>query len=316
MKTFFSLSSYVSGVNTVTTIGAFDGVHLGHVKLLNALFEKAKQINGESLLVTFEPHPKHVLYPDAPPLYLLQTLAEKQKRLSLLGIDKLLVIPFTQEFSRISSEQFIKEILVDALKIKAIIIGYDHRFGKNRAGGLEDIQKGGRQYNFSVEKIDALKLNETIVSSARIRAALQKGDITLANQFLGYYYELTGQVMQGAQVGRTLGFPTANLRVSHPYKLLPAIGVYAVWVVYQEHRFPGMCNIGYKPTVFSPNFSPSLSVEVHILDFSGDLYGAELQLEFVARLREEIKFNSLTELQAQLERDKEETRKILNMVRG
>jgi riboflavin kinase/FMN adenylyltransferase len=315
MNTFFSLSSYISGVNTVATIGTFDGVHLGHVKLLNALREKAIQTNGESLVVTFEPHPKHVLYPQDTPLYLLQTLTEKQKRLSLLGIDKLLVIPFTQEFSRIRSEQFIKEVLVDTLKIKAIIIGYDHRFGKNRAGGLEDIQKGGERYNFSVERINALEFNETTISSTKIRAALQKGDIALANQFLGYNYELTGRVIRGAQVGRTLRFPTANLQVSHPYKLLPAIGVYAVWVHYQEHRFPGMCNIGYKPTVSSQNSPPVLSVEVHILDFKENIYGANLQLEFVARLREEIKFNSLTELQAQLEKDKEETRNILNAAR-
>ncbi|MCS6903830.1 MAG: bifunctional riboflavin kinase/FAD synthetase [Bacteroidia bacterium] len=307
MITFFSLSSYKSEAPAIATIGTFDGVHVGHLKLLNALRQKAQQLAGETVVVTFEPHPKHVLYPHIP-LKLLQTLPEKQARLALSGIDKLLVIPFTLEFSQITSEQFIKEILVDILKVKAIIVGHDHRFGKNRSGSLEDIQRGGKLYNFEVERINALEINNTIISSTQIRTALQNGEVTLANRYLGYPYSLSGAIIEGQHLGKAIGFPTANLYIENPYKLIPAVGVYAVKVYYHNIQYLGMCNIGYKPTVGTQ----SLSIEVHVFDFQKQIYGETLRLEFVARIRNELKFDSLLELKKQLEKDKITALQLLN----
>ncbi|MCS7085568.1 MAG: bifunctional riboflavin kinase/FAD synthetase [Bacteroidia bacterium] len=297
----------------VVTIGSFDGVHLGHRKILRRLVDLAKAGEGESVVVTFEPHPRHVLFPEDEPLKLLNTLEEKLRLLQETGVDKVWVIEFTPEFSKISYHDFIVRYLVEQLGAYVVVVGYDHRFGKNRTGGLDELRQYARDYRFRVEEIPAFQIDESNVSSTKIRRALSEGDVVRAAKYLGYRYPISGRVLQGRKLGRTIGFPTANLDVS-PVKLLPAVGVYAVWASVEggaEH--PAMMNIGFRPTV-SDDASPS--VEVHLIGVDEDLYNRTLTVRLVARLRDEIAFPSLEDLKNRLMQDRAETLKILGVSRS
>jgi len=286
----------------VVTTGTFDGGHLGHRKILNRLRDLADQHNGETVVITFDPHPRLVLAPEAEKPKLLLTLPEKIERLEVLGVDHLLVIPFTKEFSTWTSEAFIQRVLVQTIQTRILVIGYDHHFGKDRAGSFENLVNSGPLNGFSVEEIPALDINHVNISSTRIRNALMAGDVQTANAFLGYSYFFSGKVVKGYQNGRLIGFPTANMDMIGTDKLLPANGVYAVLVSDGEKLFKGMMNIGVRPTVHKEG---NLSVEVHLFDFNGELYNLTLRISLCARIRDEKRFNSIDELRVQLTHDKQ-----------
>jgi riboflavin kinase/FMN adenylyltransferase len=285
----------------VVTTGTFDGVHLGHKTIVDRLIESARQTEGESVVVTFDPHPRQVLYPNDQSLKLLQSIEEKAARLEALGVDHLLVLKFDKAFSELSSDAFVRNILVDAVGTRKLVVGYDHHFGKNREGSFESLRKQGLIHGFTVEEIPAHDIDQVSVSSTAIRKALILGDIKTANSYLGYPYSFQGEVVQGNQMGRQLGFPTANLRISHALKLIPAIGVYAVTVVVRDRIFKGMLNIGYRPTLTQDLI---LTCEVNILDFSEDIYGETIQVRFMDRLRDEKRFAGKDELIRQLQEDR------------
>lgn len=309
MKIHHQSLSFPRPNQPVVTTGTFDGVHLGHKTIIDRLIESAKQIHGESVVITFDPHPRQVLYPNDQSLKLLQSVNEKADRLAALGVDHLLVLKFDKSFSELSSEDFIRNVLVDAVGTKKLVVGYDHHFGKNREGSFESLRKQGMIHGFSVEEIPAHDIDQVAVSSTAIRKALTLGEIKTANNYLGYQYALTGEVIQGNQMGRQLGFPTANLRISHALKLIPASGVYAVTVQVQGRTHKGMLNIGYRPTLTNDK---ALTCEVHILDFSSDIYGETMQLQFVERIRDEKRFSGKDELVNQLQEDQKLVVKLLN----
>lgn len=306
MKVYKHIDEFHSGKNPVVTTGTFDGVHLGHQQIIAQLKETARKCEGETVLLTFFPHPRMVLFPDYKPL-LLNTLDEKIVLLEKAGIDHLIIHPFNREFSMLSSKEFISKIVVEKLHTKKLVIGYDHHFGKNREGSFDHLKEFGPIYGFDVEEIPAHEVDNVGVSSTRIRQALQKGDVETAEAFLGYRYMLTGTVVKGRMVGRSIDFPTANLDVKDAYKLIPADGVYAVMVKRGNELLKGMLNIGMRPTVDGKE----RTIEVNILDFNADLYGETLTLEFVKRLRDEQKFDGIESLKKQLQKDKETTRQIL-----
>ncbi|WP_439882441.1 bifunctional riboflavin kinase/FAD synthetase [Pontibacter sp. MBLB2868] len=291
----------------VVTSGTFDGVHIGHQKILRRVIKRAKQNKGQSVVITFWPHPRLVLFPEDNKLKLLSTIEERIEALRSFGIDYLLIIPFTKEFSRTSSRSFITDILVKAINTKLLVIGYDHRFGKNREGSFEHLKARSQQYGFEVEEIPRQDIDDVGVSSTKIRKALEIGDVETAHNYLGRYYSLTSLVEEGDKIGRTIGFPTANLALPAPHKLIPANGVYAVWVKIGGERFPGMMNIGSRPTVEGKE----LRLEVHILNFDRDIYGQQITVEFVQQLRREQKFNGLDALKAQLVTDRDQAVHIL-----
>ena len=300
--------------NAVVTSGTFDGVHLGHQRILARLRQVADAVGGPTVVVTYWPHPRLVLgpppsHPELLELQLLNTLDERAARLAEHGVDYLLVMPFTREFAQWTSEEYIQELLVKTVGTRHLVIGYDHRFGKNREGGFDYLSQHAERYGFTVEEISRQDVDAVGVSSTRIRRALRAGDVATANAYLGYAYPLTGLVVTGQQLGRTIGYPTANLAVPEPLKLVPAIGIYAVWVTTAAGtRHPGMLAIGVRPTIGE---SLAQTIEVNILDFSGDLYGQLLTLEFVAWLRGEEKYDGLPALTAQLALDARATRAAL-----
>lgn len=305
MKVYRTIESFQKGKNAVATIGTFDGVHIGHKEILGRLRESAQELGGESVVISMHPHPRLVLFPDDNPLRLLQTVDEKIETMDEFGIDKLLLIPFTKEFSRVRSEDFIEQILVKTIGIKKIIIGYDHRFGKNRTGGLEDLRVGSEKHGFEVEEIPARQIDDANVSSTKIRNALMTGDVETANTYLDYPYRLSGEVIKGQQLGRTIGYPTANILPGDKWKLIPADGVYWVEVRWEGLKKYGMLNIGKKPTVGEfPR-----GIEVNIFDFDGDLYGKEIQVRFLKFIREDQKFDSLEALIDAIRGDEETCRK-------
>lgn len=285
--------------HTVATIGTFDGVHFGHKAILEKIIHEAKKRNGNSLLISFHPHPRLVLFPENNPLRLLHSLDEKIAMLADLGLDCLLLLPFTKEFSRTSSKIFIQDILVDSIRMEEIVIGYDHRFGKNRGGGIEELRSYSKELGFGVEEIPPQAIDEANVSSTKIRKALKAGDITSANKFLGYQYGFDGLVVHGEKQGRLLGYPTANMKPVDERKLIPADGVYFVQVKTQDSWHYGMMSIGKKPTM--GEFERSH--EVNILDFEGDLYGEVIRVEFIKWIREELAFDSLDALVAAIKGD-------------
>ncbi|MBX3101474.1 MAG: bifunctional riboflavin kinase/FAD synthetase [Bacteroidetes bacterium] len=309
MDVFRSLESYTPSPRTVATIGTFDGVHPGHRAILQRLVAAAHKQQGTSLVITFHPHPRLVLHPQDNPLRLLHTLEEKISHLAAAGVDRLLVLPFTPAFAQTDSQVFITEVLHRVIGAQHIVIGYDHRFGKGRGGGLAELRQLGPQLGFTVEEIPAQEIDAAKVSSTRIREALLAGHVAEAHRLLGYPYSLEATVVHGDKRGRQLGFPTANLelRQEEP-KLLPANGVYAVEVLLPAEKHMGMMNIGNRPTVDGLRFVP----EVHLLDFSGDLYGQSLRVGFRERIRDEQRFGSLDELVAQLSRDRDSTRALLS----
>ena len=299
MKIYQSTINFSTNRKTIITIGTFDGVHLGHQSILKKVVEAKENNTYESSLLTFFPHPRMVLQQDTS-IKLLNTIDEKAELLDKFGIDNLIIHPFDAAFSNLSAEEFVKEILVDRLNIHKIIIGYDHRFGKNRTADISDLILFGKKYGFEVEQINAHEIDEIAISSTKIRKALMEGNIKLANQFLGYSYFISGKVIEGKKIGRTLGFPTANIQINESYKLLPKNGVYIVSSEINDILYFGMMNIGNNPTLGENE----QSIEVHYFDMSENIYNKKLKISILEHIRDEQKFNSLTELQAQLEKDK------------
>lgn len=307
MKIYEGLSQFENVPNPVVTSGTFDGVHLGHQKILQRIREIAKSIKGETILLTFWPHPRLVLYPKEHNLRLLSTFEEKAKLLRQFGIDHLISIPFTKEFSQLTSQEFIQRILVDKIRTKKLVIGYDHRFGKNREGSFEYLLQHSGEFGFDLEEISRQDVDEIGVSSTKIRNALESGDIITANNFLGRPYELNGLVIKGQQIGRSIGFPTANVHIPNSYKLIPKDGVYAVEASVNGSLYKAMLNIGNRPTVDGS----SKSVETHLFDFQGDLYDKQITIYLRDYLREEQKFESLEALKSQLLIDQQRAKMIL-----
>lgn len=291
--------------NPVLTIGTFDGVHLGHRKIITALCDRAKALNGESVLFTFDPHPRKVVAPGETNLRLLTTLEEKIALLEQSGIDHLIIYPFTREFSQLTYEEFVERVLVNQIHTKFLVVGYDHKFGKDRQGDYEFLKKCASRFDFHIEKLDVLLMNEAHVSSTKIREAIQRGDFQTANAFLGYPFALHGTVVEGQKLGRKIQFPTANVETTDPDKIIPGYGVYAVKVKVRNQQFLGMLNIGSRPTV--NHNADNRSIEVHLFDFQSEIYGEPIELVFFNKLREEQKFASLDELKEQLAMDKKQT---------
>ena len=284
---------------TVATIGFFDGVHLGHRFLIQQVKVAATQTGWQSSIITFPVHPRQVIQSEFQP-QLLSSPEEKIELLASTGVDNCILLPFTRELSQLTAYEFM-QLLYDKYKVRMLVIGYDHRFGHNRAETFEDYCRYGRELGIHIMQASAYTQEQDKVSSSAIRRALQNGDIRTATKFLGYHYYLEGTVVDGYKVGRKIGFPTANLRVDFPNKLIPSIGVYAVYVYVNGEKHKGMLNIGYRPTI---NNGTDLSIEVHILDFQGDIYHQKMRIEFIDFLRPEMKFNSVDELVLQIQKDK------------
>jgi riboflavin kinase/FMN adenylyltransferase len=301
MQIHEGLADFPSIPNAVVTSGTFDGVHVGHQKILSRLSELAKKNKGETVLLTYWPHPRLVLYPKEHHLRLLSTFNEKVSLLRDFGIDHLIVLPFTPEFSQMSSVDFIQQILVDKIQTKCLVIGYDHKFGKNREGSFDYLQAHSEELGFAIEEISRQDIDDMGVSSSKIRIALESGDLPTATSYLGRPYSLTGEVVIGQQIGRSIGFPTANIQVKDDYKLLPKNGVYAVTVQVEDQQYKGMLNLGNRPTVSGEQ----KTIEVHLFDFAGDLYHKSLSVNFIQFLREEKKFADLSALKDQLILDQE-----------
>ncbi len=306
MRVFQGFEELSAIPNPVLTIGTFDGVHLGHQKIIRQLNEEAAKIGGESVLFTFYPHPRMVLYPENHGLKLIQTQVEKIDKLRRMGLQNVIVHPFTKEFSRLTALDFVRDYLVNRLKVKKLVIGYDHQFGKNREGSLQFLRDVCDTYGFEVIEIAAQEIDEVNVSSTKIRTAITEGDMDKVRRFLGEPYELYGKVVQGDARGRELGFPTANVDVESDIKLIPRSGVYAVNVLLESGRiYEGMMNIGERPTM---NGSDRTTIEVNLFDFKGDLYGQHITVQLLSRFRDEIRFGSIEELKNQLGRDEDTIR--------
>lgn len=299
MKIFHSIQSFSTTKQTIVTIGTFDGVHLGHRKILEQITKSARALDCESLVLTFFPHPRIVLQ-EGVEMKQLNTLDEKINLLDNLGIDNLVVHPFDKAFSRMTAEEFVKEVLVDVFKIKKIIIGHDHRFGRNRTANINDLITYGEIYGFEVAQISAKEINEVSISSTKIRNALLDGNVELATTYLGYNYSLTGIVSKGKQLGRTIGFPTANIQIEEDYKLIPLNGVYIAKSVLEGKTIYGMMNIGTRPTVDGT----TQTIEVYFFDFNEDLYNRKITVSLLKRMRSEQKFVSVDDLKTQLLLDK------------
>ncbi|MFT6211620.1 MAG: riboflavin kinase/FMN adenylyltransferase [Bacteroidia bacterium] len=300
MKVFHSIEEFQKVKGAVVTTGTFDGVHVGHRKIINRLNETAKKIGGESVLLTFHPHPRMVLFPDNHGLELITTMDEKIKLLEEAGVQNLIIHPFTKEFSRTTSLDFIRDILVDKLGTSVLVIGYDHHFGRNREGSFEHLRESGPLYGFQVEEISVQDVDDVAVSSTKIRKALQDGDVLTASRYLAHPYQLCGTVIHGDKLGREIGYPTANIQVDDETKVIPANGVYACYVYVGENKFGGMLNIGNRPTVNGQ----MRRIEVNIFEFGEELYGQQLVLELKDRIRDERKFGNLEELKERLAIDK------------
>ncbi|WP_029280711.1 bifunctional riboflavin kinase/FAD synthetase [Pedobacter borealis] len=322
MKIYHNLSDFKKLDNAIVTIGTFDGVHFGHQKIIKQLVEKAKSDNGESVILTFFPHPRMIIDPENQELKMINTINEKAEILKSLGVDHLIITPFTRDFSNQLPEDYIKNTLVNNIGTKHIIIGYDHRFGKDRSGNLSDLKAAGLHYGFSVEEIMEQDIHDVAVSSTKIRQALLAGDVSLANDYLGYPFSIFGRVIKGDKIGRTIGFPTANIFVEETYKLIPGDGIYAVTVEMEsEVRCPesevlnptpstlnsqpykGMAYIGQRPTINGM----TRNIEVNIFDFNQEIYGQDIKMNFLKFLRHDVKFTGLEALTVQLQKDKEAT---------
>lgn len=299
MKVINTIENYAELKGCALTIGTFDGVHIGHQHIIQRLVKQAKKKNLLSVVLTFFPHPRMVLQKESD-IRLIDTLDEKRQLLADLGIDVLVIHPFSKAFSRQLADEFIRNILVNTFQIDHLIIGYDHRFGRNREATIDDLINAGTTYGFSVEKIEAQEIASVNVSSTKIRSAIEEGDIQKANDFLNRPFRITGSVVKGAEIGRTIGFPTANLIAKETYKLLPADGVYFVRCLYEQTTLFGMMNIGFRPTVNGKE----RTYEVHFFDFEKDLYEQTLSIELLNQIRKERSFSTLDELKKQLTLDK------------
>lgn len=328
MKVYRHIDEFQKLKSAVVTIGTFDGVHFGHQKIINRLTEVAKKSGGESVILTFFPHPRMILQPENNKLKLITTIDEKAELIEKLGVDHLIITPFTRDFSNLSAETYIKQILVDKIGTKKLIIGFDHRFGKDRQGNLAELQKYASQYDYEVEEIPEQDIHEVKVSSTQIRESLIAGDAETAEDFLSYPFFLTGKVIKGDRLGRQMGFPTANLHVEETYKLIPSDGIYAVEVelLNKQHNYPidqplvsilkvnssnlfkGMAYIGNRPTINGMN----RNIEVNIFDFDRDIYRQYIRIHFKNFVREDMRFNSMDELKEQIAKDKLAVLKILS----
>jgi len=296
--------------NSVVTIGTFDGVHIGHQKIISRLVDIAKTNDLQALVLTFFPHPRMVVQKDSD-IKLINTIGEKAAQLQELGVDHLVVKEFTKSFSRLTALEYVRDVLVNKLKVKHIIVGYDHHFGRNRTATIDDLIEFGKFYDFEVTQIDAQEIGDIAVSSTKIRTALHEGKMKIANQFLGYDFMLTGIVVKGKGLGSNLNFPTANIHIEESYKLIPKEGVYLVQSNLNGHQTYGMMNIGKNPTVSQDN---KTHIEVHFFDFDGDLYGKTLKIELLDHLRNEIKFPNIDALKEQLENDKSTAKQRINLL--
>ncbi len=294
--------------NPVLTIGVFDGVHQGHLSILNKLKKTAKEKNGESVVLTLWPHPRIVLNKDVSSLRLLNTIEEKKFLLSKAKIGHLIIIPFTKDFANLTACDFIEQYLVNKIGVKHLVVGYNHQFGKDRKAGYQFLKECAQQYGFEIEKLEARLVDNDSVSSTKIREFLTSGHLGHANRYLGYEYFITGDVVGGNQIGRKIGFPTANIKIPEPYKQIPRDGVYAVRVKLNGDLYNGMLNIGSRPTVSTT--LREKNIEVHIFDFNQKVYNQKITVSFVKRIRDEKKFNGLDELAKQLVEDKKEVQKI------
>jgi len=307
LKIFHSINDFSSPKKTILTLGTFDGVHIGHKKILEKITQNTENEKYESLVLTFFPHPRMILQEESA-IKLLNTITEKIDLLEKTGIENLVIHPFDESFSRLTAEEFVREILVEQFHIQKIIIGHDHRFGRNRTANIDDLIDFGKKYGFEVEQISAQEINEISVSSTKIRNALEEGDIVLANKYLGYEYFLTGTIIKGKQLGRTIGFPTANLKIEENYKLIPRNGVYIVSSIINNKTVFGMMNIGLNPTVNGEN----QTIEIHFFDFEADLYHQKITVSLLHRIRSEQKFDSVVLLKEQLEKDQNYAKAFLN----
>ena len=306
MKKINGIDNFSINCESIITIGTFDGVHKGHQKILKKLIKESSKLNLESIVLTFFPHPRIVLNPNSP-LKLINTIDERSSLFENSGIDTLITHPFDKNFSELSPEEFVKNILVNKLNIKKILIGYDHRFGKNRTAGIKDLKKLGLKYNFNVIEISAEEQNNISISSTKIRNSIIEGNIRKANSFLGYDFSLRGKVIKGNKIGRTIGFPTANLEINEEYKLIPKNGVYLIYTKFEKQVFFGMMNIGVKPTL---KFKKE-SIEVNLFDWEKDIYGEFIEVFFLDYIRDEKKFDSLIELTHQIKIDKKTCLKLI-----
>ena len=313
MKVFHNIIEARNIPNAVVTIGTFDGVHLGHQAIFKKMKVLAQSVGGQTVVVTFQPHPRQVLNIDSSNLRFLCTPEEKLKKFEEFGIDNVLIINFTKEFSRTPSEVFIKDYIIDHIKPAYIVVGYDHHFGKNRMGDFSLLNDLKRKYNFKVERIAAQDVENIAISSTKIRNALAVGNVKSANRLLGYTYSVTAEVVVGNKIGRTLGFPTANLELPREYMLINRGGVFACLVDYNGLTYKAMANIGHRPTIGDRGEDQPI-IEVNLFDFDGDLYGKQIRVRFIDRIRDEVKFDSLDELKAQLEQDRDNAYKLLDNI--
>jgi riboflavin kinase/FMN adenylyltransferase len=307
MKIYHGIDDFTKLNSAVVTSGTFDGVHVGHQKIVSRVHEIAARHQGETVVITYWPHPRLVLHPEDDTLKLLNTFEEKAELLKDLGIQHLIRIPFTKEFSQLTSEQFIQKILVETIGTKKLVIGYDHHFGKNREGSFEQLKLNGPRYGFEVEEIPRQDIDHIAVSSTKIRQALEAGDIDTATHCLGKPYSITGRVISGDKIGRLLGFPTANLEIDSKYKLIPMQGIYAVTVRHEHDLYGGMLYIGYRPTISGTK----LNIEVNIFNFNKDVYGESLTVNFHRLIRGDAKFSDMEQLKAQMKIDQEDAIHIL-----
>lgn len=307
MAIYYSTKDLPAFTSVVLTIGTFDGVHSGHSVILQQVVKHAKEVGGESMLITFEPHPRKLIFPNQD-IDIITPLDNKLSLMTSAGIDHVVVVPFTQEFAALSARAYVSGFLVDQFKPAAIVIGYDHHFGNDRKGNIDLLKELQSEYGFEVVEIAAQLIDDATVSSTKIRKAIASGNVADASSMLGRNYSLSGKVTKGAQLGRTIGYPTANIVPNHKEQIIPANGVYAVRVNYEGKYYHAMLNIGYRPTVSNEK---TLHIEVHVFDFSKDIYNEQLELEFVQRLRDEQKFSSVDTLKEQLGKDAENAQKVL-----
>lgn len=308
MKIYNNFSDFVKVPNAIVTIGTFDGVHLGHQAILKDMVKTAKEIGGETVVITFYPHPRQVLNINAANLRFITTQEEKLQLLEKSGVDNVVVVNFTKEFSRVSSEDFIRDYIIEHINPVKLVIGYDHHFGNNRMGDFSLLSEMQNKYNFKVQRIEAHDVENIAVSSTKIRHSLQQGDVSRANALLGYQFSYIGKVVSGNKIGREIGYRTANIEVEREYRLIETSGVYATYVDYEGKEYKSMTYIGKKPTINNDEIE---NIEVHLFDFDGDLYDKDIKVRFVARVRGEQKFESLDALKKQLQIDEKNIREIL-----
>ena len=306
MQVFENILEYKPSRESIVTIGTFDGVHIGHRKIITNMVEKGEKENLLSILLTFFPHPRMVLQKDFN-IKMIDTINEKKKIFKKLGVEVLIIQPFTKDFSRMSAIKFTRDILVNSLKVSKLMIGYDHRFGRNREATVKTLKSFGLDYNFKVDEIPAQDIESISVSSTKVRKAIKSGDFKLVNKFLSRPFNLSGKIIKGDELGRKIGYPTANLKIFEKYKLKPQNGVYLTRTKLKKQTYFGMMNIGIRPTISAKNNQ----IETHLFDFNGNLYGHEMTLEILEKIREEKKFKSIEKLKIQLDVDKKHCQKLI-----